>query len=190
MNIGIFGGAFNPPTYGHVDVARRASQFYDSVWFVPSADGDHPFNKSTASIIDRNAMLTLAIQGIQKLEVCLLEAMNHTKYTCEFCQILKERFCGMPVKFDLIIGSDNAMSIESWKNSHMLISTIQFCVIQRGPVTSDAWFLRRPHRFIPNVSDSTISSTIARQKLLSGEDVSDCLDPLVEQYIKMNGLYK
>ena len=76
MNIGLFGGTFDPIHRGHLALARAAMERCQlgRVYFVPV--GTHPLKASqpSASYIDRFAMIALATQDEKAFVPSLLEA--------------------------------------------------------------------------------------------------------------------
>src|SRR5436305_14487687 len=65
MRIGIFGGTFDPPHYGHLIVAEQAREqaALDLVWFVPSARPPHKVDRPITPFERRAEMLSLALAG-------------------------------------------------------------------------------------------------------------------------------
>ena len=69
--IGIFGGTFDPPHFGHLILAAEA-QFQlhlDVLYFVLTPDPPHKQDQYLSEIDDRIAMLTAAIEGNDGFEL-------------------------------------------------------------------------------------------------------------------------
>ena len=64
MNIGIFGGTFNPPHIGHLIVAENVrDQFhFDKIFFIPSSLPPHKNDPSMAAAPARLEMTRLAVR--------------------------------------------------------------------------------------------------------------------------------
>ena len=75
MNIGIFGGSFDPVHYGHLALARacQSQADLDEVWFTPAAVQPLKRGGPAARNQDREEMLELAMAGEPSWRVCRLE---------------------------------------------------------------------------------------------------------------------
>ena len=61
MKVGIIGGAFNPPTFGHIRMAQVAREYVDEVWLQPCFN--HMYGKNMVSPQQRLDMCRLAGQA-------------------------------------------------------------------------------------------------------------------------------
>jgi nicotinate-nucleotide adenylyltransferase len=76
MNIGIFGGSFDPIHRGHLTLAEAAARRYSlrQVLFVPANVPPHKQKQPVTAFIHRYAMVALATQGDKRWVPSLLEA--------------------------------------------------------------------------------------------------------------------
>ncbi len=76
--IAIYPGSFDPITYGHIDLIRRATQIFDKV-IVAVAHNAH--KKPLFTMEERAAMLREAVKDISKVEVDVFEGLviNYAK---------------------------------------------------------------------------------------------------------------
>jgi nicotinate-nucleotide adenylyltransferase len=76
MNIGIFGGTFDPIHRGHLALAKAAQQQCDlgRIYFVPTNIPPHREHGPQASYFDRYAMVALATMAEKSFLPSLLEA--------------------------------------------------------------------------------------------------------------------
>src|SRR5713226_1191687 len=108
MNVGIFGGSFNPPHVGHLIVAESVKEQLrlDRIFFVPTADPAHRSDPGRGTAVARFEMTKLAIQGNSAFEVSDIEVQRPGKsYTIDTVTAFELFF--PKVGLFLLIGSDN-----------------------------------------------------------------------------------
>lgn len=191
--IGLLGGSFNPVHVGHILVAGYLSQCgpVDEVWFVLS-----PLNplkskdsKTIADECQRLRMLDIAVSscGISNLKVCDIElSFPRPSYTIDTLAKLSLLYPDNTFKW--IIGSDNLLSFSNWKEADEIIEKYGLLVYPRPgypiPETLPAQ-IQVVDAPIIEVSGSTIRDLIEK-----GKNVSYFLNPDVNRFIILNGLYK
>lgn len=196
LKVALLGGAFDPPTLGHIAVAKfvlDSSGEFDEVWLVPCFK--HMYNKGMSSARDRMAMLGYAVQNDGRIRVCNYEIENELGgETYHFLKSLMDSGLSQTHEFSYIIGMDNANHFDRWVNFEELERLIRFIVVPRvgeEPNTDRDWYLKSPHIFLqcdtplPNTSSSDV-----RAQVSEGVYSTDMLDPAVLDYIERKGLYK
>ena len=208
--IAALGGAFNPITLGHIEVARyvlNTSRTFDEVWLFPCCS--HMFGKEMASPENRVIMCNLAIHD-PRIKVCDYEIRNRlsgeTYQTVKL--LLEEDFAKNQYDFSWIIGMDNANVFDTWVNYELLEKMIRFVVVPREGYPMDPkvnWYLKQPHIFLASADKPImeVSSTEVRSCLehnwkiydgsgtwAHGNPLDRMLDPAVYKYIIANKLYQ
>jgi len=76
MNIGLFGGSFDPIHHGHLALARAAKERYElgRIYFVPASVPPHKQKQPLSPYFHRYAMVVLATMGEKAFVPSLLEA--------------------------------------------------------------------------------------------------------------------
>src|ERR1700683_3803428 len=76
MNIGLFGGTFDPVHRGHLGLARAALEQYklNRIYFVPASVPPHKQRQEHLAFVHRFAMLALATEQEKAFVPSLLEA--------------------------------------------------------------------------------------------------------------------
>jgi nicotinate-nucleotide adenylyltransferase len=200
--VGIFGGAYNPITIGHVKAMEfilKACSNFDEIWCLPCYD--HKFGKDMVSSKHRLAMCRLAVAHNPRLKVFDYEIRNKLAgETYTFVKrLLDEPFSKDKYEFSMIIGLDNANTMDTWVNWKILIDMIPFVVVQRAGIERNKkvnWYLKEPHMYLEQEEDiPLISSTEVRALLQTrdrfgvGRPAMKHLGEEIMYYIENNNLY-
>jgi len=199
-NVAIFGGAFNPITLGHIEMAKlvlNASKWADEVWLMPT--NIHMFGKDMLPFKERYEMCKIAAQADGRIKVCDYEHKHNLKG--ETYHLLNKMVHDSELenyRFGFIVGQDNANTLDTWYNADEVIKLdVKFIVVPRKGVPRDpnvTWYLQKPHQFIADDDKVKyeISSTMVRTALKSGDEptIKDCMDSNVTNYIYDKLLYQ
>jgi nicotinate-nucleotide adenylyltransferase len=131
-NIGIYGGAFDPPHVVHVDLAKTViSQFkLDQLLIIPTGDAVHKRRHLTAGH-HRVAMAKLAFAHVDHAVVDECEMKRGgASYTIDTLTELKTRY--PDARFTLIIGLDQLTAFHTWKNYKDILQQAHLAVALRG----------------------------------------------------------
>jgi len=144
MNIGLFGGTFDPVHRGHMALARAALEQYklNRILFVPANVPPHKQQQPLVAFAHRYAMLVLATAEEKAFVPSLLEApeevasggrkAGHAKpnYTIDTVRRLKVS-CKASDKLFLLIGIDAFADIAKWHQAEALFRECEFVVASR-----------------------------------------------------------
>lgn len=143
MNIGLFGGTFDPIHRGHLALARAAMEQYKlhRVHFVPANVPPHKQRQPLSPFLHRFAMLALATAEEKAFIPSLLEApeegttpikrgQEKPNYTIDTVRRLKRSFKASDKLF-LLIGMDAFAEIASWHEAEALFRECEFVVAGR-----------------------------------------------------------
>jgi len=191
MKIALYPGSFNPVHSGHIHLARAVvdQQLADEVWLVISPRNPLKESNLLQDENHREAMTRLAIAGEKGLLASTIEfSMPRPSYTIETIRRIKQLH--PDDEFILLIGSDNALIFNQWKDYQQLLTMVELFVYpRRGYSTEDALQLY-PEMKSLNTPYFDISSTQLREWIRKGNDTGDWLHPDVLQYIRSNHLYR
>lgn len=194
MNIGILGGAFNPVTLGHLDVAQYVIDKTDinRVWFTPC--NKHRYSKTMLSPDIRLKMCNIVCDDYENIHTSDYEIRHKlTGSSSDFFAKLLDTYDMTNLRFSLIIGMDNANDIDGWHKYKELIQTVRFIVVPRMGIIPkpNGWYLERPHIYLSEYNPIEISSTEIRNCLCLGKFsvAEQYLHPGVFEFIKQNRLY-
>jgi nicotinate-nucleotide adenylyltransferase len=208
VKVALLGGGFDPPTLGHLAVAKfvlDSSKTFDEVWLVPCYQ--HMYNKELAPTEHRLAMCELMARCDGRIRTFDFEIVNQLRgETYNFVQrLLDEPLAQNECDFSIIIGMDNANTFDRWVNFQELERMIRFVVVPRAGEQRDEsvdWYLKPPHLFLrPDSALPETSSTDARallKRLRSEEepfkgvledDILRLIHPSILAYIERTRLY-
>ncbi|MFM7078294.1 MAG: pantetheine-phosphate adenylyltransferase [Bacteroidota bacterium] len=148
-SIAVFPGSFDPVTIGHIDLVRRATSLFSHVIV---GVGSNSEKKYMFNETQRVAMATTAFADVERVTV-----KPYTGLTVDFCKLNDARF--------IIRGIRSASDYEFEKS----ISVVNHAL---NPVIETVFLLSDPKH-------ESISSTIVRDIIRNGGDVSGFLPPSV-----------
>lgn len=186
--IGILGGTFDPPHFGHLFIAEQAKEAcsLDEIWFMPTKIPPHKQGSNLCSDDNRIEMVGRAIRSnpFFKLSLIEFERMGPS-YTIDTMKELKGLYSDY--QFYFIIGGDMINYLPKWKEIDELLSIITFIGIQRPGHTLDSIF--RDKVVLIEAPQLEISSSEIRERLWNNQSVRYLLPDAVNDYIKEKNLY-
>jgi len=144
MNIGLFGGTFDPVHRGHMTLARAALERHklNRIYFVPANNPPHKQRQPLAPFLHRYAMLALATAQEKAFVPSLLEAPDESGNASRKERVLKPNYTIDTVlrlkqsiknsdKIFLLIGIDAFADIATWHQPEALFRECEFVVASR-----------------------------------------------------------
>jgi nicotinate-nucleotide adenylyltransferase len=134
MRIGLLGGTFNPPHYGHLKLAEIAMDALglDEVRFIPTATPPHkPVPAGDPEGAARRRMLEEALSGLpfpSKVESLELDR-GGTSFTVETLETLAVREPGCQWIF--LMGSDQLAGFPGWRRAGRILELASLAVAPR-----------------------------------------------------------
>lgn len=201
----LFGGSFDPPHRAHTEQARLAMEAVgaDAVAFIPAGRAPHKAVSNT-SPQDRLAMVQLAVESEPRFFVVDDEVRRANdgkpSYTVDTLAALREKW-GERVRLRLLIGADMLRIFHKWREPARITQLAEPLVIVRPPDTRDALLAslapdlpggNSPAIWGPRILQLPpveLSSTLVRDRVKRGEDISDLVAPPVARYIRDFKLY-
>jgi nicotinate-nucleotide adenylyltransferase len=133
VQLGLFGGTFNPIHLGHLRAAVEVREAFglDKVLLIPSARPPHKTGDQMASALHRLEMVRLAVEGVPFLEASDVElALPGPSFTIETLRYFQKKF-GRQSEIFFIVGQDAFSEITTWRSYRELFSTARFIVMTR-----------------------------------------------------------
>ena len=187
MKIGLFSGSFNPVHIGHVQLAEYLcqQQGLDEVWMILSPHNPLKKVEGLADDQHRLNMLRLALEDKQNIKPSDIELhLPRPSYTYLTLQQLGQMY--PQHTFVLIVGEDNMLCFDKWKNYAWILQHHEVLVYPRG---TERHVCTYPNMRSVEAPLFPISSTQIRQSIKEHKDVTEWLHPKVNEYIHQNRLY-
>lgn len=184
MKIGLFGGVFNPPHFGHLMIARQVLDYtdIDEVWFLPNYGQNLPKNE-VVPVEARFTMTKFLI--LPKTKVSTIEIDNKLSgKTIDLLPFLPE---GNTYTF--IMGSDWLAGFTKWDRWEELLEKLPFLVFPRNDHPTSPLYKNMKLLAHPNLITSNISSTKVRARIAARLSIDEFVPFAVAKYIKEHGLY-
>ena len=134
MQVGLFGGSFNPPHAGHVLVAEIALRrlALDQLWWMVTPGNPLKSTRELSPLEDRIAR-SEAITRNPRIKVTAFEAAHHVRYTADTLALVRARNPG--VDFVWIMGADSLRDFHLWERWRDIMMTFPIAVIDRPGAT-------------------------------------------------------
>jgi nicotinate-nucleotide adenylyltransferase len=213
MNLGIFGGTFNPIHLAHLRVAEevREACALDQVLFLPAGVPPHKHPEEALPFADRCAMVEEAIADHPAFRLCAIEGERQGKsYSVDTLALLRQRRPDDRLYF--IIGLDSFRDLPMWHDYTRLFHLANIVVATRPGV-----FSGDPRQLLPVAMQSEfcydcaaktlshrsgtsiffveetlldISSTQIRHLVAAGRSTRYLIPTAVADYIAARGFYR
>jgi nicotinate-nucleotide adenylyltransferase len=195
MKIGILGGTFDPPHFGHLALANAALDQLelDEVMFLPANTNPFKQGKRSSPAKVRFEMTQLLVQNAPKMAVSDMEiTRGGVSYTID---TIGELQMVQPAEYWIILGADSLKGFESWKNPQRILRAARLAVTARLPIVRSELLRTVPEDFhsridIVEMDSMPQSSTEIRDRVQRNLPIQSYTPPLVVDYIKRNKLYK
>lgn len=191
---GIYGGTFNPIHNGHLHLIRAACAqlSFDRLLVVPANIPPHKAATDLASNRDRLEMARLATAGMPGVWVSDIELRARGKsYTILTLERLRALF--PECSFTLLMGADMLESFDRWHRWQDILKLADIAAFARNE--GEEALLERKAALIGRarvvrVEPLPLSSTLVRERVRRGEDISGLVPEPVAAYIYEKGLYR
>ena len=198
MNIGIFGGSFNPIHNGHIHVAHTAltQAHLDQVWMMVSPQNPLKTHEQLPYAL-RYHLTRIALHGDDTIHASAFEASMPTpSYTWHTLQALQQHY--PQHVFSLIIGQDNWENFHKWYHWQDILTHHSVIVYPREQTNKqDNSSTQAPPVIQPVMLNAQmpvkiltgqflpVSSTDIRQKIQRGENVSNLVPTIIQPFLTL-----
>ncbi len=178
---GVFGGAFNPPHYGHLELARRAIDEFDLERLVVLVSGDPAHKPVDCPVEVRVALAKLAFTDMPRVEV----RADPYRYTIDLLRAEDPRDA------IFLVGADQYRDFPTWKEPDAVLERVKLGVatrsgVERPPVASE----HEGRVVFFEIDSPPISSRDLRERAHRGESLDGLVPPAVAREITEKRLYR
>ena len=194
--IGLLGGTFDPPHWGHLWLAElaRLQLHLDSVLFLPVGNPVHKQGKEITAVSHRQQMISLAIQENPHFTLDNTDCDRPAPHTTvSLLPLLRQKW--PTAHFWLLMGGDSLRDLPTWAEPEQLIQQCRLGVLPR-PGAVIAWDALQTA--VPGIETAvdlldgptiSISATAIRNWVEDGQEPTYLLPTAVADYIRTHKLY-
>lgn len=131
--IGLLGGSFDPPHFGHLKLASIASEHLglDEIWFIPVYVSPFKIKAPPVSALHRLEMCKLLVENHPNFKVLDFEILKkRPSYTVDSLEFLKNKY--PEHQFYLLLGQDALDHFLFWKNPEEIVKMVKLAVAPRS----------------------------------------------------------
>jgi nicotinate-nucleotide adenylyltransferase len=200
--LGVLGGTFDPPHYGHLLLAdtARVQLGLERVLFAPAGQPPHKPSDQPSSVTDRVALVQAALADSDE-PVFRLSRVDLDRpgphYTVDALTTLRAVYPAAEMWF--LIGADSLADLSRWRDPARIIALARLAVLFRpgyepdlGGVAAGLSLgevdLRRCIDWLAGPS-LDVSSSALRERARRGLPLRYLVPPSVEVYVREHGLY-
>jgi nicotinate-nucleotide adenylyltransferase len=189
VRLGILGGTFDPPHFGHllaaVDAVERLA--LDRLVLVPAATQPLKSATQAAPAADRLAMTRLLVDGDSRFEVDALEIeRSGLSFSVETLAVFAERHPGAERFF--LVGADVLRTFDKWREPERVLSLATLAVLTRSERNAPAALPSGAVEVASRRID--LSSTEIRARVAAGRSLRGFVPEPVAAYIAAHRLYR
>ena len=196
MRLGIFGGTFDPPHFGHLRLAEaaRVQLRLERVLWVLTADPPHKHGQPLSPVEDRLAMVVAAIAGQAAYELSRVDIDRPGPHlAADTVALLAQQLPGAQLVY--LMGGDSLRDLPRWIRPAEFLAHCSLGVLRRP---GDAIDLAALERVLPGLAAKVefiqsppvaIASNEIRRQAQAGLPLEGWVPPAVAQIIRERRLY-
>lgn len=191
--IGLFGGSFDPPHFGHLALAEwaRLELALDRVVFIPAGEPPHKRGEQRSSAVDRVAMTRLAVKDHPAFEVSTIEARRRgPSYTADTVRALATQWPG--ARLHLLMGADMFATFATWREPESIAAHCVLVVAIRPgsrPPRRSRWTKQGMGVVWLTNPGLEVSSSTLRERAAAGWGTRYLMPDSVERFAARRALY-
>ncbi len=195
--LGVFGGSFDPPHYGHLALAEtaRVQLSLDGVLFVPAGQPPHKRGHPMSAPEHRAALVEAAIADNPAFALSRVDLDRPgPHFTVDMLRLLRDQFPDVGAWF-FLMGEDSLRDLPQWYQADAILRQVTLAVMPRLGARADVAALTAA---LPRLSERLVwldvppvhfAATDLRRRVRAGLPLRYLVPPDVEAYIERHQLY-
>jgi nicotinate-nucleotide adenylyltransferase len=196
LRVGILGGTFNPPHFGHLVCAQEAllRLELDALFFVPVGEAPHREIEQDPGAEVRLEMCERAVAGDDRFAVSRIEVDRPgPSYTVDTLRQWHEQ--SPEDELFLVMGGDQAAALPSWREPEEVLRLATVAAVERTgwrrePIVVSLARVKGAERLVffdmPRIE---VSSTLVRRRVAEGKPIRYLAPDAVAELIAERDLY-
>jgi len=188
MKIFFYGGSFDPPHKGHLEIIKYCSSLCDKILIIPANFSPLKQHLPYSKFSHRKNMLNIMLKNYRKnIEISQYDSDQISpNYTYLTLRKIKSDYSNST--FTMILGSDQFNQLYKWKNINEILSSISLLIFNRNNINVNKVKIRVIDKYIKNF---VIDCSSRKIRSLIGNKKTNikCLDSNVYDYILSKKLY-
>lgn len=196
IRLGLLGGTFDPPHYGHLLAAQEVAWrlHIDRVLFLPARQNPLKRGEPSSSAEDRCEMVALAVADNPIFELSRLDLDRPPpSYTADLLRALQSP----EHELFFLVGADILPELPKWREPQQIVQLARLVVVNRPGAPSPD--MERVEAVLPGVRERVdrvqipgvdVSSREIRKRVAAGRPIRYLTPPAVERYIIDRRLYR
>lgn len=197
MRIGIFGGTFDPPHYGHLRLAHAAREqlALDRVLWLPAGDPPHKRQQKLSPVEDRVVLVSAAIAAEPAFALSRVDIDRPgPHFSADTVALLAEQYPTDELFF--LMGGDSLRDLPTWGRPEVILQNCALGVFRRPGAKFD---LDELDTILPGLKAKVnfveappleMASQEIRPRVLNGQPLTGLVPEAVAQQIAERGLYR
>ncbi|MBN1955361.1 MAG: nicotinate-nucleotide adenylyltransferase [Anaerolineae bacterium] len=195
--LGVLGGTFDPPHYGHLALAEAAhvQLGLERVLFVPAGEPPHKPQRPLTAAGHREAMVEAAIAANPAFALSRVDLERPgPHYTVDMLALLRQEHPQAELFF--LLGGDSLAQFLHWRDPAGIIRQARLAVMRRPGWKASLAALEEA---LPGIAQRLVwldaprlalSGTGLRRRARQGLPLHGMVPPAVEEYIQRHRLYR
>lgn len=192
----VFGGTFSPPGLHHLNIALKLTEIFDSVIVFPCGIRTGKISTSSVLPYNRKVMSELTFSKCPNLQFNFFD-LNRNIFTPTWSidswykRVYPDWQIWHHVGGDLIVDGKNKNSEiqRKWQEGEDIWNRLNWAIVNHANCPIDPRDLP-PKNMVIDIKPLTGRSSIIRERIVEGKDITDLVTPEVADYIIKHRLYK
>lgn len=197
LRLGLFGGTFDPPHFGHLVVAQEVAEqlSLDRLLFLVAGLPPHKVGEKLSPPAIRSEMTRAAVEGNPLFDVSEVELMREGP-TFTVDTLRQFRTAHPDAELFFLLGADQLVEFHEWQEPEAIAGLATLVAVRRNGVDPkkippvDLGSGKRLEFISPDVTRIDLSSSEVRARVREGRSIRYLVPESVRRIIRTHRLYR